>query len=221
MLPAKVNVDAPFFNNIWGEFFRVIGFSQNRNINIQQTPDFISALIALVLISILQFRGILTVTQPASDSLKKENRLLFTVMNLLSIAVHTLFFTMLVKIFIFPNYGTPDVLQNLHTNIALTVFIAFSVAGMIFGAQSVSKILMIAFAFVLMFKNIRLVNSALGVGGFAAILSSVCGFYLEFIQDSFSRKTLLLDLNFFLGRYENIELKAKDELKKLTGGEQK
>ncbi len=218
MIPSKVNVNVPLFNNIWGELISLIGISHNKNINIQQTPDFISTLVALILICILEFRGILKVTTNSSENLKSEHRFLHTLMDLLSIIVHTLFFSILIKIFIFPNYAHSEILKNLHTNITLTVFITFTIAGMIFGAQSIAKVLLILFAFVMIFKNISFINNSLGVWGFIAILASICGFYLEFIPDSFNRKTLLLDLNFFLGRYENLELKAKKEGKRLIEG---
>lgn len=221
MIPSKVNINAPVFNNIWGELLKIAGIAQNQNVNIQQTPDFISTLVALVIIGILQFRGIIRITTPTDNDSKSEHRFLFTIVNLLSIIVHTLFFTILIKIVVFPNSGLTNVLQTLHQNLFLTIFISISIAGMIFGAQSVSKILMILFVFVLMFKNISLINSSLGIWGFTAIISSVCGFYLEFIPDSFNRRNLLLDLNFYLGKYENIELRAKDELKKLTDGGKK
>ena len=221
MIPSKVNINAPVFNNIWGELLKIAGIAQNQNVKIQQTPDFISTLVALVIIGILQFRGIIRITTPTDNDSKSEHRFLFTIVNLLSIIVHTLFFTILIKIVVFPNSGLTNVLQTLHQNLFLTIFISISIAGMIFGAQSVSKILMILFVFVLMFKNISLINSSLGTWGFAAIISSVCGFYLEFIPESFNRRNLLLDLNFYLGKYENIELRAKDELKKLTDGGKK
>lgn len=136
-------------------------------------------------------------------------------MNIFSIIVHTLFFTMLVKIFVFPNNGTSTILQNLQANIAVTIFTAITIAGMIFGVQSIAKILMILFVLVSMFKNINFVNSTLGPWGFVAMITATCGFYLEFCFDGFNRHNLLLDLNFFLGKYNNLQLMAQEEFSEL------
>ncbi|MCI6316627.1 MAG: hypothetical protein SO238_10705 [Treponema sp.] len=215
MLPSKANIQTPFFNNIWGELLTVLGISKNQTIAAQQTPDLISGLIALLVITILQLRGILSVAIPKSEKTEKENPGLYTVMNIFSIIVHTLFFTMLVKIFVFPNNGTSTILQNLQANIAVTIFTAITIAGMIFGAQSIAKILMILFVLVSMFKNINFVNSTLGPWGFVAMITATCGFYLEFCFDSFNRHNLLLDLNFFLGKYNNLQLMAQEEFSEL------
>lgn len=215
MLPSKADIQTPFFNNIWGELITIFGISQNHTITAQQTPDLLSGLIALLVITILQFRGILSVTIPQTENTKNENRVLYTVINIFSIIVHTLFFTMLVKIFVFPNNGTSTILQNLQANIAVTIFTAVTIAGMIFGAQSIAKILMLLFVLISMFKNINFVNSTLGPWGFVAMSAATCGFYLEFCFDSFNRRNLLLDLNFFLGKYNNLQIMAQEEFSEL------
>ena len=87
-------------------------------INVWQLPDLLSSVFALILMTILQLRGIFSFVPKLSK--QKESKSIEITLNTLSIIVHTLFFTMLVKVFIFPNtetkkrYVYDDFLHNLH-----------------------------------------------------------------------------------------------------------
>ena len=214
MMPLKVDIASPYFNNIWGEILSVLGVYKQQTITSQQRPDFMSALVALVLMSILQFRGIFNFTEEEKNpALAKEaRRPLNVILNLLSIHVHTLFFTMLTKIFLFPNTGmSVSMMDKLKSDIIMTIFAAVSITGMVLGAQSLARLLLIIFSAVCVFKNISFINQALGVWGFIAILFSAAGFYLEFLGGGVNKTKILMDLNFLIGKYDTMELKSKKE----------
>ena len=209
MIPWKADITSPYFNNIWGALFALFGAVAEKTVKTQQSPDLLCGLLGLLLMTILQFRGIINITgsQKLSETDSKRNKCLIVCMNLLSIIVHTLFFTLLIKIFIFPDKGASSMLERLQQNLIITLFAAVCIAGMIFGAVSLSKIFLIIFSLAAMFFNINFVSSVMGVWGFIAILFSISGFYLEFCFKSFNRDHLLIDLAFLLGHYDKLELK--------------
>lgn len=219
MLPWQTDITTPFYNNIWGALFAVFGATVDKTVETQQTPDLISGIAALVLILILQLRGIfnLTDTNQLSDADTKNHRPLIVSLNLISIIVHTLFFTMLVKIFLFPDTGTASLLGKMQANVKITIFTTVCITGMLLGATSIARILVILFSLVAIFNNVSFVSRAMGVWGFLAILLATAGFYLEFCFDGFSKKNLMLDLNFLAGKYKNLELKAKEEAEYYSG----
>lgn len=213
MMPWQTDITAPFYNNIWGSLFALFGATADKTVEAQQTPDLMSGIVALLIILVLQLRGILdlTVPQPISESDRKAHKALLVTLNLISLIVHTLFFTMLVKIFIFPENGSSALLQRMKADIGITVFTAVCVTGMLLGAASVSKLLLILLSLAAIIHNVNFVSSTMGVWGFIAVLLAAAGFYLEFCFDGFSKANLMLDANFIAGRYENLALKAKDE----------
>lgn len=204
MLPVKTNINSPLFDNIWGEILTVAGISREITIEAQQTPDLISGIIALITVSILHLRGILSVSSATKKNIKfHSDNSVVTVLSVMSLITHTLFFTMLAKIFLFPDNGDSTILQNLKENIYITVFAAFCLGGMIFGLESVAKILVILFSMAALLKNVSFVSRYMGISGFSAIILAASGFYLEIIKDGFSRPMLLADMNLLLGNYRN------------------
>lgn len=204
MLPVKANLNSPLFDNIWGEILTVAGISRKITIEAQQTPDLISGIIALITVFILHLRGILSVSSVKKNDIKiHSDNPVVTVLSVMSLITHTLFFTMLAKIFLFPDTGDSTILQNLKENIYITVFASFCLGGMILGLESVAKILIILFSMAALLKNVSFVSRYMGISGFAAIILAASGFYLEIIKDGFSRKKLLADLNLLLGNYRN------------------
>lgn len=216
MMPIKVDITAPYFENFWGELFAVFGVYKQELVNAQQKPDLLSALAALVLMIILQVRGIFKFTQnDETEEIKIRPVTVF--LNLLSVLIHTIFFTMLIKVFVFPSTGENHaILDKLKADIGMTIFATVCITGTILGAQSLARLILILFSAVCIFKNITFINNALGLWGFAAILCAVAGFYLEFCGGGISKKNLLLDLNFLAGKYEAMTLKAKEETTKLA-----
>ncbi len=221
MMPLNVEIATPYFNNIWGELLSVIGIYQKQSVLSQQRPDLLSGLIALFIMIILQVRGIFSFTLQ-KDKLNnpinlEEHKPLTVFLNLLSILIHTLFFTMIIKIFLFPNTGlSTTFLDRLKADIGMTIFAAVSITGMLLGAQSIARIILIIFSAVCVFKNINFVNQALGIWGFVAILFTAAGFYLEFCGGGIDTSKLLLDFTFLIGKYDSISLKAKEESKVLN-----
>lgn len=213
MLPWKTDITTPFYNNIWGALFAIFGATVEKTVEAQQTPDLVSGVIALCVIIILHLRGILSLTNNVnfSQADSKRHKALIIGLNILSIIVHTLFFTMLVKIFIFPDTGLSSMATRLQTNVKLLVFTAVCVTGMILGAASLAKLFMILFVLISIFLNVNFVSSTMGIWGFVAILAATSGFYLEFCYDGFTRRNLLLDATFLAGKYDRIEIKSIEE----------
>lgn len=223
MIPWKTDITSPYFDNVWGAFFAFFGAVAEKNVKTQQLPDLLSGIFALAFIFLLHLRGILNITDNAKLSEKdfKRNRLLIVCMNILSIIVHTLFFAMLIKIFIFPDKGNSAVLARLEQNFTVTVLFAVCITGMLLGGAAVSKILMIIFSLAAIFFNVNFVSSTMGIWGFIAIIFAATGFYLEFCVNGFKKENLLIDLAYISGKYEKLELKAKDEVSQIVAKIQK
>lgn len=213
MIPWKSDITTPFYNNVWGGIFAIFGATAKKTIETQQTPDLLSALIALVIILLLQLRGIfcLTNTTDLSSQENKKHKPLIVILNLLSIIVHTLFFTMLVKIFLFPDKGLSSMAARLSQNIALTVFSAVCITGMVLGAANLARFIVVIFSIVAIFCNVNFVSSTMGVWGFVAILCAVAGFYLQFFYCGINQQRLRMDLAFLSGNYDQLEFKKKDD----------
>ena len=213
MLPCKTDITSPFYNNIWGALFAMFGATVEKTVEAQQTPDLVSGVVALCVITILKLRGILSLTNNVhfSQADSKRHKALIILLDLISIIVHTLFFTMLVKIFLFPDKGVSSLTEQVQTNIKLLVFTAVCVTAMVVGAASLAKLFMILFVIVSIFLNVNFVSNAIGIWGFVAILMSASGFYLEFCHDTFNKKTLLLDAAFLAGKYDRIEYKSAEK----------
>ena len=223
MIPHQVDVQSPFFDNVWGAFLKVFGASKPETSNAQQLPDLMSSLAALFLMIILQMRGIFSVTAGNSSSVssdgsseKKHNGALVVFFNVISVLVHTLFFTMLVKIFLFPNTGTTaSIYEAMKLNFGITIFTACMVMGMLFAVPSLSRLFMVLLFAVSVFKNISVISSIMGLSGFAAALCAVLGFYLEFLAGGFDKNKLLADFAILSGHYENIYASAEFESRKV------
>ena len=218
MIPWKTEIISPFYNNIWGALFAVFGAAAQKSVEVQQTPDLASGLFALVLIIVLQLRGIFNITHTVtlSEEDSKRHKFIIVATNLLSIIVHTLFFTMLIKIFLFPDKGSSALTARLTQNITITLFSTICITGMILGAQNIARLIVIIFSIAALFFNINFVSSTMGVWGFIAILLAAAGFYLEFCFNGFSKEHLLIDLAFIAGKYDRLELKSKDESKNIV-----
>ena len=144
MYPHRMLVEVPLFDSVWGAFFKAFGVSAKHNAGIQQQPDLLCGIAALVVMTIMQLRGIFRVTlfDGVSSGENQNHRALKIVLNLLSITVHTLFFTMIIKVFLFPETGMsafPSI-ERMKTDFFLTLFSVFCIAGMIFSVQSVAKL---------------------------------------------------------------------------------
>lgn len=219
MIPHYVDVNTPFFDNVWGAFFAFFGAYKQETSVSQQLPDLMSGLIALSLMIILQLRGIFSVTSENSADSSEENsdsenkhRVLITVLNILSIIVHSLFFSMMIKIFLFPETGeTATIYERMRLNLGITIFTSCAITGMVFGVPSLSKFFLVLLFAVGVFKNISVVSNIMGVAGFVAVLLSILGFYLEFCAGSFDKNKLLLDLAILSGRYNAILKEAESE----------
>ncbi len=217
MIPWKADITSPYFDNFWGALFAFFGAAAKKTATIQQTPDLICGIFALCVIVVLNLRGILNIADNSkfSEQDLKEHKLLIVCLNILSIIVHTLFFTLLIKIFLFPDKGDSAIMSRLKQNFGVTIFAAVCITGMILGSVSISKILLIIFSFVTIFLNVSFVSSTMGAWGFVAILLAAIGFYLEFCFDSFNKKNLAVDLALLAGRYDKLELKASEESEKM------
>ncbi len=223
MIPHSVDVNTPFFDNIWGAFFSVLGFSRKETSTSQQLPDLMSGLFSLLVMIVLQLRGIFSVVgNDDNQESRKSCRALVTFLNILSILVHALFFSMMVKIFLFPETGASvSIYDRMKENLGVTVFAACSVGAMVFAVPSVSRLFLVLLFAVGVFKNISLVSGIMGVSGFAAVLFAAVGFYLEFASGSFDKESLLLDLNILSGRYKTLLKDAESESEKISRGRQK
>ena len=207
MYPHRMLVEVPLFDSVWGAFFKVFGVSAKHNAGVQQQPDLLCGISALVVMTIIQLRGIFRVTlfDGVSSGENQNHRALKIVLNLLSITVHTLFFTMIIKVFLFPETGMSAVpfIERMKTDFFLTLFSVFCIAGMIFGVLSVAKLLFV-------------VSSFMGVTGFAAVLFAAAGFYLEFCTDGFNAEKLRVDFHVLLGKYDALLKEAQDESERLS-----
>lgn len=223
MVPWKVDITSPYFDNVWGVFFAFFGAVAEKTVKTQQMPDLISGIFALVFIFLLHLRGILNITDNEKISEKDltNHKLLVVCMNILSIIVHTLFFAVLIKIFIFPDKGNSAISARLEQNFTVTVVFAVCATGMLLGGAAISKILMIIFSLAAIFFNVNFVNNTMGIWGFIAILFAATGFYLEFCVDGFKKENLMIDLAYISGKYEKLELNAKDELSQIMPKSQK
>ena len=211
MIPYQVDVQTPFFDNVWGAFFAVFGASKAETGNAQQLPDLMSGLSALFLMIILQMRGIFSFSRSSNQDEKTKTGI-SVVLNVLSVLVHTLFFTMLVKIFLFPQTGaTASIYETMKLNFGITIFTACAVTGMIFAVPSLSKVFMVLLFAVGIFKNISRISSIMGVMGFVSVLLAVLGFYLEFLAGSFDRDKLFFELTVLSGHYNSLYQKAIGE----------
>ena len=220
MYPHRMLVEVPLFDSVWGAFFKAFGVSAKHNAGVQQQPDLLCGISALVVMTIMQLRGIFRVTlfDGVSSGENQNHRALKIVLNLLSITVHTLFFTMIIKVFLFPETGMsafPSI-ERMKTDFFLTLFSVFCIAGMIFSVQSVAKLLFVLLVAVGIFRNISVVSSFMGVTGFAAILFAAAGFYLEFCTDGFNAEKLRVDFYVLSGKYDALLKEAQDEAGRLS-----
>ncbi len=223
MVPWKVDITSPYFNNVWGVFFAFFGAVAEKTVKTQQMPDLISGIFALVFIFLLHLRGILNITDNEKISEKDlmNHKLLVVCMNIFSIIVHTLFFAVLIKIFIFPDKGNSAISARFEQNFTVTVVFAVCATGILLGGAAISKILMIIFSLAAIFFNVNFVNNTMGIWGFIAILFAATGFYLEFCVDGFKKENLMIDLAYISGKYEKLELKAKNEFSQIMPKSQK
>lgn len=216
MMPFHIETTAPIFEDLWGTIASAFGVVKRVNVKIQQTPDLLSGLFSLVLIIILQLRGIFSVLdETVKQQDKRNNEFLFILLNIISILVHTLFFTIIVKIFLFPDIGDSSIVQNMKKDIAITIFMTFCITGMVLGAQSIAKLLMLLLFGVAIFKNITTISSAFGVYGFIAFMLAAIGFYLEFYAMGFNKEKFLLDMKFLSGKYETLLRQSNTEMKSI------
>ena len=219
MIPHEVDVNTPFFDNVWGAFFSVFGVYKNESSNSQQLPDLMSGLAALFVMIVLQLRGIFSVTGSSfsQSENKKTHRAMITILDIFSILIHTLFFTMVIKIFLFPETGNVvTIYDKMKENIGITIFTAVAVSGMVFGVPSLAKLFLVLLFGVGVFKNLSMVSRMMGLSGFIAIVFSVIGFYLEFCAGSFDKNRLLVDLNILSGHYDNLYKNALSDGKKVS-----
>lgn len=219
MIPWKTDITLPYFDNVWGTLFAFFGAAAEKNVKIQQIPDLLSGLFSLGLIFILHLRGILSITyrNRLSEEDRKKHKPLIVCMNILSIIVHTLFFAMLIKIFLFPDKGNSTAIARLQQNFSVTFLSAVCITGMILGGTAISKVLIIIFSLTAIFFNVNFVSSTMGLWGFIAIIFAASGFYLEFCIDGFKKENIMIDLACISGKYEKLELKAKDEISRISG----
>ena len=221
MVPHQVDIQSPFFDNIWGAFLKVFGVSKAETSSAQQLPDLMSALAALFIMIILQLRGIFSFTAANYDfssdsSEKKDSTAVIVILNIISVLVHTLFFTMLIKIFLFPDNGaTASIYESMKLNFGITIFTVCMVTGMLFAVPSLSRLFMVLLFAVGIFKNISVISSIMGLTGFIAVLCGVLGFYLEFLAGSFDKNKMLADFAVLSGHYENLYSSASLESKKV------
>ena len=220
MVPHQVDIQSPFFDNVWGAFLKVFGASKAETSSAQQLPDLMSGLAALFIMIILQLRGVFSLTTPcdfsSGSSEKKGNGAVIVFLNIISVLVHTLFFTMLVKIFLFPDNGaTASIYESMKLNFGITIFTVAMVTGMLFAVPSLSRIFMVLLFAVGIFKNISVISSIMGLTGFIAALCGVLGFYLEFIAGGFDKNKMLADLAVLSGHYESLYSSASLESKKV------
>lgn len=217
MIPWKTDITSPYFENFWGALFAFFGAAAKKTATVQQTPDLMCGLFALLVISVLQLRGILNIFDTSKFSEKdfKEHKFLIVLMNILSIIVHTLFFTMLIKIFLFPDKGDSSMIVRLKQDFGITIFATICITGMILGGTAIAKLILIIFSLAAIFMNVSFVSSTMGIWGFIAILFAAAGFYLEFCFNGFKKENLLIDLALISGKYEKLELKANDESAKM------
>ena len=206
MMPHESEVNAPFFDNVWGAFFSAFGIHKNEVSAIQQTPDLMTALASVFLMIFLQLRGIFRVAiVQKQDENQKDSALLFTLLNLFSIIVHSLFFAVVFKMFFFPNGGTTaSVYAAMKENIGITVFAACCITGIILGVPSISRLLIVLLFCVGIFKNISTVSRIMGTTGFVAAILSVSGFFLEFSAGGFDKERFLTELAVLSGHYESL-----------------
>lgn len=222
MIPHSVDVNTPFFDNIWGAFFSVFGLYRKETSTSQQLPDLMSGLFSLLIMIVLQMRGIFSVVgNDGNDENRKSFRAIVTFLNILSILVHALFFSIMVKIFLFPETGAAvSIYDRMKENLGITVFVACSVGAMVFAVPSVSKLFLVLLFAVGIFKNISLVSGIMGVSGFVAVLFAAVGFYLEFASGSFDKESLLFDLSILSGRYKTLLKDAESESENISGRRQ-
>ncbi len=234
MFPHDIDTKAPVFDNVWGAFFSVFGATKSEVSTAQQIPDLMSGAVAVLLMLILQLRGIFSVTtgfDGTEDSdvggkdagsftpEKKTGRAgpLVVFLNILSILVHALFFSVLTKIFLFPNMAESfTVYEKMRQNMVVTVFTACSITGMVFGVPSFSKFCLLLFFGVGLFKNISFISASMGVLGFVAVLFAVVGFYLEFLAGGIDRRKLRADLSVLSGTYRNLYQDSLEDGKKVS-----
>ena len=216
MIPHQVDVQSPFFDNVWGAFLAVFGASKPESNNAQQLPDLMSGLAALFLMIVLQLRGIFSVQVSTEKDKKQSKNALVVFLNMVSVLVHTLFFTMLVKIFLFPATGASvGIYEAMKLNVGITIFTACMVTGMVFGVPSISKLFMVLLFAVGVFKNISLISSIMGVTGFVAAVFAVLGFYLEFLAGGIDKNKIIADLSVLSGHYESLSANALTEGEKV------
>ena len=82
MMPFHIETTAPIFEDLWGTIASAFGVVKRVNVKIQQTPDLLSGLFSLVLIIILQLRGIFSVLdETVKQQDKRNNEFLFILLN--------------------------------------------------------------------------------------------------------------------------------------------
>lgn len=201
MFPFQIQTSALLHENFWGAFISFFGFVKTTSVNVQQLPDFLSGFLSLCVILTLHFRKIIFVTKKFTVQDKNAHQILYVFFNIFSIIVHTLFFTILIKIFVFPATGKSDFLGVLREKISFTILFCIILSGILFGEKFLSKIFLILFVFVLVFFNLKNVSEILGVQGFFALIFAEIAFYLEFYSSfveekiSFSVKKIKSKLN--------------------------
>lgn len=220
LIPYKANVDVPIFDNIWGMFLSLFGIFQKKTTGLQQYPDLLSGIISLIIIIFLQIRGIFSVTSVVDVSCneKDENKFLSIFLSILSILIYTFFFSVIIKIFLFPNLGfsTTPFFEKLKINFGITIFSVFCIGGIIFGVPSVSKLLFILLIFVSIFKNIKTVSKFMGITGFVAIVFAIIGVCLNLFSGEINKEKLGIDMNILLGRYSSLVYESNEETKEIS-----
>lgn len=206
MMPHEFEVNAPFFDNIWGASLSALGLYKNQVSAVQQSPDLMTALASVFLMILLQFRGIFRVAVvQKKDGNENGSGLLLMFMNLFSIIVHSLFFSVVFKMFFFPNGGTAETFYaTMKENIGITVFAACCITGIILGVPSISRLLLVLLFCVGIFKNVSMVSRIMGTTGFVAAILAVLGFFLEFSAGGFDKERFLMELAILSGRYEKL-----------------
>lgn len=188
MFPFQTLSSALVYDNFWGAFFSFFGFVNLSSVNVQILPDFVSGILSLFAILILHYRKIISVTNNLTVQEKSEYKIYCLVANLFSILIHTLFFTVVIKIFIFPANGSSDFIFNLKEKFIFTILFCCILSGIVLGEEKISKSLLIIFLFFLIFFNLKSVSKILAVWGFVAILFAECGLYVEFYSNSIKKR---------------------------------
>lgn len=217
MTPFLIETNGLVFQNIWGKLLSFIGIVSKENVVVQQKPDLFCGIFSLLFIIILQLRGIFSVIDEKKDIYQKKSyELLFILLNVLSIIIHTLYFSLIIKIFVFPELNQSFVSRDIYRNLVFIIFLACSVTAIILSVQSVAKLVMILLLVFCIVKNISVVSDILGVYGFVAILLSAIGFYLEIYSEGINKQKLLIDIKLLACNYDLLIDSSKEEMLKFN-----